>query len=922
MTRQLRAFWKYVFRRKQLDLDLDEELQAYVELVAAEKIQAGMSPEEAYRAARRNTDGVEQVKQNVRNIRVGVSLDRLLQDVRFGLRTLARNPAFSLIAVVTLALGIGANVAIFTLVEGILLRSLPVSDPARLYRIGDRTDCCYYDNFENDDGDFDLFSYDLYLRFKQVSPEFEELAAVQAGGGGFSARWGASPAKALRAEYVSGNYFSTLGVGAYAGRPLSASDDKPGAPPVIVLSYEAWQTEFGKDPGVVGSTVYLQQRAFTVAGIAPPGFFGDRVAPYPPDIWLPLASEPAFEGANSSLLQPDTDWLYAVGRVRPGVNLGSTQTKLSLVLRQWLATRPAYTDHGGAVEIPKQHVVLSPAGGGIQKLQRQTGASLRMLMLLSGVVLLIACANIANLLLARGMARRGEIAVRIGLGATRGRVIRQIFTESLILSLIGGIAGLMVAFLGSRMILALAFPIARNMPVSAVPSWPVLAFAFAVSLLTGALFAIAPAWVLSHAQPAEASRGKNSSSRDHASVPQRMLLVFQLALSIVLLVSALMMTRSLYNLEHQNFGFDTANRFALQIDLKGAGYTPEKLPAVYEEIQQRLSALPGMVNTSFARYLPLEGNEWGSCVMVEGHPTPGPNEKCFADWDRVSSHFLDSIGVPIVRGREFAQDDESGQQQVAIVNQTFATRFFHNQNPLGQHFGINGQAYSGTFEIVGVIADFKLSNARADAGPLFLRPLGQRFRGYKEPDLDAAETSSLYLDSMIVQFARPAPNAEKVIRATLAGIDPNLTVGRFTPYGNTVASNFNQDRLIARLTSAFGILALLLASIGLYGVMSYVIARRTIEIGIRMALGASRSTIVSMVLRGALVQVLIGLALGIPASLYISHLMKSLLHQVRGNDLGALLGATAILGLCTGVAATVPALRAASLDPMKALRTE
>jgi macrolide transport system ATP-binding/permease protein len=919
---RLRALSRNIFRRKKLDEELDEELQAYLELMSAEKIRAGMAPEDAYREARRSTGGMEQVKQGVRDVRVGVSLDRLAQDVRYSLRTLARNPAFSLVAVVTLALGIGANVAIFTLVQGILLRSLPVSDPARLYRIGDRTDCCFYAGFENDDGDFDLFSYDLYLHFKQVAPEFEELAAVQAGGGDFSVRWGASPAKALRAEYVTGNYFSALGVGAFAGRPLSVSDDVAGAAPVVVLSYQTWQTEFGRDVGVVGSAVYIQQHAFTIAGIAPPGFFGDRVAPSPPDMWLPLASEPVFEGANSSLLDPDTDWLYAIGRVRPGVNLGSTQTKLSVVLRQWMGTRPAYSDHGGAAEIPKQHVVLSPAGGGIQKLQRQTGASLRMLMLLSGVVLLIACANIANLLLARSMARRAEIAVRIGLGATRGRVIRQIFTEGLVLSLIGGIAGLVVAFLGARMILALAFPVARNMPISTVPSWPVLAFAVAVSLLTGSLFAAAPAWVLSHAQPAEASRGNNSSSRDHSSIPQRMLLVFQLTLSIVLLVSAFLMTRSLYNLEHQNFGFDTANRYALQIDLKGAGYTPEKLPAIYGEIQERLSALPGMVNMSFARYLPLGGNEWGSCVIEQGRPTPGPNDKCFADWDRVSWRFLDSIGVPIVRGRGFTEDDESGQQQVAIVNQTFAKRFFHKEDPIGKRFGINGQAYSGAFQIVGVFADFKLSDARGEAGPLFLRPLGQRFAGYKEADNDAAETSSLYLDTMVVQLARPAEDAEKVVRATLAGIDPNITVTRFTPYEATVAANFNQDRLIARLTGAFGVLALVLASVGLYGVMSYVIARRTTEIGIRMAMGASRATIVSMVLRGAFAQVLIGLALGIPASLYAGHLITSLLYQVHGNDLWALLSATAALGLCADVAAIVPAYRAASLDPMDALRTE
>ncbi len=911
--------WWQIRRR---DADLERELRSDLELEEEEQRENGLSPEDARYAALRAFGNTALIREQTHAVWSWRWLESLARDLHYSLRRLRNAPGFTCVVVLTLALGIGANTAIFTLVQSILLRSLPVADPARLYRIGDRTHCCYFSSFESDDGDFDLFSYDLFRRFQQAAPEFEQLAAVQAGGGGFSVRWGATPAQELRAEYVSGNYFTTLGLGAYAGRPLSPDDDRIGAAPVVVVSYQAWQKEFGGNPGIVGSTLYIEQHAFMVAGIAPPGFYGDRITPFPPDIWLPLACEPVLEGANSSLLQPDTAWLYAIGRLRSNVNLGSLQTKLSGVLQRWMATRPALTDRGGAAEIPRQHVVLSAAGGGIQKVQQQTGTGLRLLMLLSSVVLLIACANIANLLLVRSMAQRTEIAVRMGLGATRGRIIQQILTESLILSTLGGASGLAIAFLSSHAILALAFPFSQNMPISAGLSWPALIFAFLVSLLTGVLFAAAPAWISSGTQPAEASRGSNSLSRDRASIPQRLLLILQLALSIVLVASAFLTTRSLYNLERQQLGVETADRYMVQIDLNGAGYTSDRLQTVYREMEDRLSALPGVARVSFARYLPLEGNEWGSCVILQGHPVPGPKDNCFSDWNRVSAKFLDSVGVPMVRGRGFTPDDENGPHPVALVNQAFVKRFFLHHDPLGQHFGINGPEYSGAFQIVGVFADFKLSDARGEVRPLFLRPLGQRYLGYKDTSLQAAETSSIYLNRMVLQFNRPQPDTEKLVRNVLEKIDPNIPVLRVLPYPYVVASNFSQERLLARLTEAFGILALMLASVGLYGVISYVAARRTSEIGIRMALGASRAKIIALMLRSACLQVIAGLAIGIPAGLFAGRTMTRLLYEVSGNDPLTFLGATAVLGACVTVAALVPAIRAASVNPMRALRTE
>ena len=854
----------------------------------------------------------------------------LMQDIRYALRQLIKSPGFTATAVITLALGIGANTAIFTLVQGILLRTLPVADPTQLYRIGDTDDCCVNGGFVGDNGDFDIFSYDLYQHLKASAPEFEQLAAVMAGQWTWSVRQGNNLPKSLHAEFVTGNYFTTLGIGPWTGRLFTDADDKEGAAPATVVSYRAWQTEFAANPSIVGSTIYVQTKPFTVIGVAPPGFFGDRVSDSPPDIWLPVQMEPYLRGDSSILRHPDQHWLYPIGRVKPGTDIPQLQAKLSVALRNWLYTRSTYTDNGGRAIIPKQHVVVVSGAGGIQSLQQQTGKGLDMLMILSTVVLLIACANIANLLLARSTSRRADVAVRVAMGASHARLIRQILTESVLLSCIGGFVGLAVAYGGSHTILALAFPDARNMPISAAPSPVVLGFAFLVSLVTGALFGTAPAWLSSHAQPAEVLRGSSRTTRDRSMLPQKALVVFQAALSLVLLAGAILMTKSLANLEHQNFGVTTENRYVLHFDPNGAGHSLEQLPALYREIQSRFSTLPGVKSVGLAMYSPLEGDNWGECVIQQGHPAPGPNARCGSTWDRVSPGFLDSVGVPIVLGRGITDGDTATSPQVAVVNQTFVKRFFPKGDPVGQHFGIDDPQFSGSFEIVGVFHDFKMNNPRDDVRPVYLRPITQQFvyrdAGQKGVSLIASlnttEIQSMYMQAMVIDFIHAPSDADALIRHTMAGIDPNLTVMDLRTFSNQVSGNFNEERLIARLTSLFGLLALILASVGLYGVTAYFAARRTGEIGIRMALGATRSSVVAMVLRTALMQILFGLVIGIPAALFAGHLMESQLYGVGSFDPLALSGATAVLAVCAMVAGFLPARRAASIEPMQALRTE
>src|SRR5215471_17907919 len=845
-----------------------------------------------------------------------------MPDIKFALRQFAKAPGFAATVILTIALGIGANVAIFTLVHAILLRSLPVTNPATLYRVGDLDDCCVNGGFINDNGDFDLFSYDLYRQIQDNTPEFEQLAGFQSGQNMMNVRVGNNLAKSERTEYVSGNYFSTLGINAYAGRMLAPSDDVAGAAPVAVLSYAAWQSVHAADPNVVGSTFYIQSHPVTIVGIAPPGFFGDRVNSNPPAFWIPLNIEPVLEGETTILKIAESNWLYVLGRVKPGVAPKALAPKISSTLRQWLGTQPAYTLNGNDKEIPKQHVVLTPGGGGIQNLQQEAGDGLRLLTWISALVLLVACANVANLLLARGAARRAETSIRTALGAARTALIGQSLTESILLAVAGGVIGIGIAYLGARMILSLAFPEAPQMPVQASPSPVILGFAFLLSLITGVIFGIVPAWISSHADPAEALRGLNRSTGDRSLLPQKALIVLQGALSLVLLVGAGLMTQTLRNLERQNFGITTANRYVIHIDPMGAGYNLDTIGAVNQRIEDEFKALPGVKSVGLALYSTLEGNNWGESVYVEGRPAPGPEDHNGSSWDRVTPQFFQTVGQPVVRGRGFTDQDTATSQMVAVVNQAFVKKFFPKEDPIGHHFGVFDQKYADNFEIVGIVADAKYNNPRDPYRPMYFRPMTQFNRKVTGRQFFMAESRSLFPNSITVQYVGDASSLESMTRRTLANINPDLTIVSFKSLDYQVADNFNGERLISRLTGLFGVLALVLASVGLYGITAYSVARRTNEIGVRMALGANRKDVVAMVMRRALLLVGIGLAIGIPVALVGGRLMKTQLYGVSTYDPITLIGAVVLLAAAAALAGFIPARRAASIEPMNALRTE
>ncbi len=845
-----------------------------------------------------------------------------LANVRYAFRQFRNAPVFTAAAVLTLSLGIGGTTAIFSLIHTVMLRSLPVADPAALYRIGDGNDCCVEGGPQDRWG---MYSHPLFLRLKEALPEFEELAAFQAGPDRMSVRReNETVAKPLRSEYVTGNYFATFGLRAYGGRLFSAKDDQASAQPVAVISYHTWQTTYGSDPSIVGSTFVVEGRAFAVVGIAPPGFYGETLRADPPEIWIPLQQEPLIRGTDGSLLrQSIAAWLRVIGRLRPGQNTAGLSARLTGLLRQWLVT-----DSGYPAEwlpeikrmLPKQNIAVVPAGAGVAEMKEDYSRSLEILLAVCGLVLLIACANVANLMLARAAARRANTAMRLAIGASRRQIVSQALMESVLLALMGGIAGMAVATGASRLLLALAFHTARYLPIDTTPSLPALGFAFALSLLTGVIFGTAPAWFATHTDPIDALRGTSRSTRDSSSLARKALLVAQAVLSIVLLAGATMLARSLGNLEHQNFGFETHDRVMVVMNPPSPTYSPEKLNAMYRDLEERLRRVPGIQQVGLALYTPLTNN-WSEMVIVEGRPPGRMQEESSSSWDRVSAHYLDSVGQPILRGRGFTEADNEHAEAVAVVNETFVRRFFPNENPLDKHFGLDLPENASTFRIVGVVRDAKYASPRRPARAMFFAPLAQ-YVNYANPLMRKVDLGS-HLVEGIMLVTPLAPGAlEPVVTKTLATLDPNLTVVRIRRLQEQVELEFDQDRAVAGLAGLFAGLALLLAGIGLYGVMAYMVTQRTNDIGIRLALGADRRNVVAMVLNAAFRRVIVGLVLGIPLAIGAGHLLSAQLWGVKPWDPGALALAAGALGVCAFVAAMIPALRAAAISPMDALRAE
>ncbi|MGC2753467.1 MAG: ABC transporter permease, partial [Candidatus Acidiferrum sp.] len=629
----------------------------------------------------------------------------------------------------------------------------------------------------------------------------------------------------------------------------------------------------------------------------------------PPDFWFPLAAEPVLNGASSRLNQPDVYWLYAMGRLQPGMAPGRARAHLTSEIQHWIASRPGLSGYTQS-QIVKLHFDLASGSGGVVNLQVGYASTLGFLMAVSIFVLLIACANIANLLLVRGAANRMQIAVRVALGASRSRLVRQMLTEGLMLALLGGAAGVLMAFAGTHAILSLAFRGAHYVPIDPNPSIPVLAFALAVSMLTGVIFSMAPAWVASHAQPLESLRSGGRSATDRSTLPQKSLLVLQATLALVLLVGAGLATESLRHLENQNFGFQTRGRLMVRLDSNLSGYSHERRAGLYEELLDRLGQLPAVQSASLSMYSPMEGSNWSDPISIEGYPA-AQGADIQSSLNSVSAHYFETIGTRLLRGRYIDDQDTPASRRVAVIDESFARKYFPNEDPLGQHFGIGDESHAGDLEIVGVVEDAKYMDARAPAFVTAFLPLMQP----RENDSDS------FHDIQLLVAGSPR-NLEPEIQRTLASVDPNLTVIRAISFQEQVSRNFNGDRLVARLSTLYGALALILACVGLYGVAAYTVARRSSEIGIRMALGAPRPSIVGMMLRAAMAPVALGLLIGLPISLAAGRAIASSLYGVKSYDPFVLGTAFVVLIISSVIAAVIPARRAASIDPVRALRAD
>ncbi len=844
---------------------------------------------------------------------------------RYALRQFRLSPVFTAAAVLTLALGIGGTTAIFTLIHAVMLRSLPVADPGRLYRVGEGDECCVEGGPQDTWG---MFSFPLYERLKAETPEFEEVTAFQAGRWRLSVRRQGveSAARPLRSEYVTGTYFSTLGVRAFGGRVFTPDDDKPAAPPVAVLSHRVWQTAYASDPSVVGSTFIAEGHPLTVIGVAPPGFFGETLESDPPDIWVPLQQEPMMNAEGSLLRQPVSAWLRMIGRLRPGASIDGMAPRVTGVLRQWLQNDSGYPANWMPDVIrmlPKQVLNVVPAGAGVAVMKEEYGRSLQILLSVCGLVLLIACSNVANLLLARGVARRGQTAVRLAVGATPRQIVAQALTESVLLAIGGGVVGLLVAMAAARLLLALAFHSSHFLPISAAPSLMVLAFAFALALVTGIIFGAAPAWLATRTDPAEALRGSGRGTQDRSSLARKALLVVQATLSVVLVAGATMLARSLNKLEHQDFGYQVQNRVEVNMNRPPATYTQPQLAALYRQMEDHLNRLPGVHGAGLALYNPLTDN-WGELIMVAGHPPAKLNEEAGASWDRVSANYLQNLGMPILRGRAFTAADNETTTPVAIVNEAFVKRFFKSsEDPLDQHFGLDVPEYAGTFRIVGVVRDAKFAGwgLSRPARPMFYVPLAQNVN-YPDELMKKIELNSHFIGGMLLVTNLTPGALEAQLTRMLADLDPNLTINSIRTMQQQIELSFDQQRAVASLAGLFGIVALVLAAIGLYGVTAYSVAQRTNEIGIRMALGADRPKVLRLVLGGAFKRVLIGLILGLPLAVGAGRLLSAQLYGVTSWDPFALSVAAGAPAICSFFAAIIPANRAASISPMNALRIE
>ncbi len=837
-------------------------------------------------------------------------LDSMLQDIRYGWRGLIKRPAFTIVAVIILALGIGANSAIFTLINAVVLKPLPVSNPEELVLFNSSPS----EGTRTSDGDlrpgrWDLFSNASYHYFREHDKSFQDLSAFRSGESRLSVRRvdASSSEAAQRASghMVSGNYFSVLGVNAMMGRVLTNEDDSPAASPAAVISNPYWKQKLNSDPQIVGRNILLNGTSFTIVGVMPPEFFGVRVR-RSPDFWLPLAFQPQIELRKSALDDKNVFWLNMIGRLKPGISLEQAQAGINVELRQFL------TDESGSqlnddrrLMIQNSYVTLESGARGLSGLRQFYSTALRMLMVIVALVLLIACANVGNLLLSRAAARKAELSLRQALGASRWRLVRQLLTESLMLAVIGGVVGILLAQWGVSLFVS---RLAATSPLDVKPDTTVLLFTLGISIISGVIFGIAPALRATKTDLTTALKEKSAGRTGRFNLGS-VLVVAQVAVSLILLVGAGLFARSLIKLQQEDLGFNRDNVLLASVDTRLAGYKPDELSAVYRQLYDRFSSLPNVQSATIASFSPMQGSSTNSTITVRGY-TPNENENMAVNDMLIGPDFNETLGVPLLMGREIGLQDTPTSGRVAVVNQSFANAFFPNQNPIGRRLTFEEDSDKDDFEIVGVIGDSKYDSAKEQPERTVFRPILQ------------VQDQLTFQNVFELRTVGEPLNLSNEVRAADTEVNDRLSILNLTSLRLQTDEALKQDKLIAQLVSFFGLLGLLLSCVGLYGIMAHAVVRRTNEIGIRMALGAERLSIIWMVLKESLLLVIVGLAIGLPASWAAARLISNQLFGLSPSDPLTLITAVTLLTLVAALAGYLPARRAARVDPLNALRYE
>ncbi|HUN61182.1 MAG TPA: ABC transporter permease [Candidatus Sulfotelmatobacter sp.] len=908
---RIQSWLRAVLHRERSERDMDAELRFHLDAYAEDLVRSGIPREEALRRARLEFGGLERAKEECRDATGSDFLDSLLQDLRYGLRMLRKSPGFTTVAVLTLALGVGANTAIFTIFDAVLLESLPVRAPAQLVFSTDSVSEGAYSGGPPSDR-WEMFSNETADYLRKQSLSFESLAAVRAGNDTVTVRLAnvpvaTGPAERSQVHLVSGNYFHTMGVDSVLGRMLGPEDDQPSATPVVVASFSYWKQKLHGNPGALGQTVYLNGSAFTIVGIAPPEFFGERIR-HAPDFWVPLVFQPQIQLRPANAQRTDEYWLTLIGRLSHGTSRAQAQTASNAALRQFLTNQAgSQLTQSRKREIDGSFIEWVDGSGGISYLRYVYSQPLHILLAVVGMVLLIACANVGNLLLSRAAARQTEISVRLALGGSRWRLVRQLLTESLLLAVLGAACGLLFAHWAVRVLFT---RFAQNSPIEPHLNVPVLIFTILITMVAGILFGLAPAFSAGHANIALALKaGTRSATGDRRRVgTAQLLIVAQNAICLVLLLAASLFARSLLNLEKQPLGFEQSHVLLIGVNPRLANYSPESVAPLYRKLYDRLSALPGVRSTTVARYSPMSGSASTNDITIQGRASTG--ETLFAETLLIGPSYAETMGMTLLQGREIGFQDTAATPKVALVNEAFVRAFFPKENPLGHHFDIHQPKDTGEYEIVGVLRDAQFHSAKEKAGPMVLPALLQ-------------DTS---LDTLSCEFSlRTAGDPESMIataRQAVAQVDPTLPITGTSTLTGQIASTFNVARTAAQLVSFFGALALLLACVGLYGVVAQSVVRRTNEIGVRMALGASAGDILWMVLRGTLTLIAIGLAIGMPLCFVAMRLIKSQLYGVGAAEASSFVVPVLMLLTVALVAGILPARRAMRVDPMVALRYE